>query len=418
MTHTFSVPRRFISGVYTAVLFAAPVVPIPTRADGNRVSIDDVVTAALNHSILVREIEATSASKKAEAFETRALPNPELATELAVPTSWEETRGRNELNVSIVQPLRLSHGRPRNRLAALIEAAGTAEKERTLLEFVTRVRLAFARSWVLSERSTTLERLLPRARSLYQLVKTGLGEGAYGKGDDALFRAEIFKTEAEIKGLIAEMGSAVSELSRLSGSSFATVTLLAPRLPVLPSADEFERRLDHSETKLQSRSHILLKLAQAADEVTRRDAFPELRPRLFYARTNEGVDLVGAGISFDLPFWSRNTAEKLRSDASLKTAQVNRALADSETFKRSVLDEVRSYAARRDELLLYQEKILPLLREALDATEQQVRNGTGSIFQLWQTLREYAETHEQYLELWTKTFSAHVELSVLLEEEI
>lgn len=417
MIHEFST-RRLIVGISTTLLFSAAFSPATMRADGNSVSIDDVVAAALNQSALVREIEATLANKRADAFETRTLSNPELGAEFAVPSSWNETRGSNEVDVSLAQPLRLSHGSLRNRVAALIEMAGTAEKERELLEFITRVRLAFARSWVLSERSNSLEGLLPQARSLYKLVNAGLGEGAYGRGDDALFEAELFKTEAELKELSAENTLAISELSKISGSSYASGKLRAPILPILPSTDQIKDRLDRSETKLQVRSQTLLELAQARDEVARRDAFPELRPRLFYSHTNEEVDLVGVGISFDLPFWSTNTAERIRSDAALKTAQASQALAESETFKRSILDAVKSYAVRRDELLLYQDKILPLLRKALHATEQQVRSGTASIFQLWQTLREYTETHEQYLELWTKTYSAHVELSVLLEEEI
>lgn len=410
--------RACVVGLGYAVLLSITLCPAPIRAQEKGLSIDDAVTAALKHSALVKEIEATYASQKAEAFETRTLTNPEFGTELAVPSSFEQTRGRNEVTISLVQPVRFTHGTARNRLAALIEVAGSSERERALLELVARVRMAFARIWVLSERRNAFGTLLPRARAIDRFVTAGLRVGAYGKGDDALFRAELFKAEAELKGLNAESIAGISELSRASGYSFADTTFVAPALPAVASAEQLKDRFERSETKVQERSRILLNLAKTAQEVARGDAYPEFRPRLFYSRSNDGVDLVGLGVSFNLPLWSRNTADRMRAEAALETAQANRLLTDTDIFKTSILEMARSYSIRREEILLYQQHILPLVRQALDATEQQVRSGTGSIFQLWQTLREYTDTNEHYLELWTEAFTAHVELSVLLGEEI
>ncbi|MBX9787517.1 MAG: TolC family protein [Pirellulales bacterium] len=407
-----------VVGLGCTVLLTITLCPAPIRAQGKALTIDDAVTAALTHSALVQEIEATFVRQKAEAFETRTLANPEFGTELAVPSSFEHSRGRNEITVNLVQPVKLTHGTVRNRLATLIDMAGSSERERALLELAARVRIAFARTWVLSERRNAFATLIPRAQALDRFVTAGLRVGAYGKGEDALFRAEVFKAEAELKGLTAESIAGLSELSRVSGYSFADTSLAAPTLPVVPAADQLKVRFERSETKVQERSKILLDLARAAKEVARGDAYPEFRPRIFFSRSNDGVDLVGLGVSFDLPFWSRNTADRMRADATFATARANHLLIDTENFKISILETARSYSIRREEILLYQQHILPLVRRALEATELQVRSGTGSIFQLWQTLREYADANQHYLELWTKAFTAHVELSVLLGEEI
>lgn len=79
---------------------------------------------------------------------------------------------------------------------------------------------------------------------------------------------------------------------------------------------------------------------------------------------------------------------------------------------------VKAYALRREEVLAYETKVLPGLREALTAFVSQVRDGQGSIFQLWQTLREYVDAQERYLELWTQTFAERAELAIILEEDI
>lgn len=403
-----------IISVLCAVLSAAH----PVQADEGHLSIDDAVKAALDASPLVQELEASFSIKTADSFEARTLPNPELEVDLGVPVSWEEKRGKNEVGVALSQPFRLSHGPLRNRLASLITAAGEGEKEKDLLGLIARVRLAFARSWVLSERSRILQEILPQARSLNKLVRSGLKEGAYGQGDDAIFRSETSKTEAELKGISAESIAALAELNRLTGSLFQGKQLLTPKLLSALSIESLKARLERSETKVQYRAKILFELAKADSAVARRDAFPELRPRLLYSRTDEAVDIVGVGISFDLPFYSQNTAERIRTEAKARSSQAQFNFTQSDVFKTSLLNAAKAYSLRGEELLLYEKNVLPALREALTAFEQQIRKGEGSIFQLWQTLREYIDTHERYLELWTRVFSEGAELSILLEEEI
>ena len=396
------------------VMFVAP----GARADEASFGIDDAVASALDASPLVQAVEATLSVREAEAFDARTLPNPGLDIDLGVPIASEGERGKNEFELALTQPFRLSHGALRNRLAALSAAVGRGERETELLGLVSRVRLAFARSWVLSERANALQEILPLARSLNKFVQTGLEEGAYGQGEGAIFRSETAKTEAALKGIAAESIASLAELNRLTARVFHGKNLLSPRLPSAPSIEMLKSRLDSGATKVQKRGRLLLDLAKAEAAVARRDAYPEFRPRLFYSRTNEAVDILGVGVSFDLPFYSQNTGERLRTDAGVRASQAQLNFNQSDAFKSSVVDAVRAYALRSEELLLYEKRVLPALREALTAFEQQVRKGEGSIFQLWQTLREYIDTNEAYLELWTRVFSEGAELSILLGEEI
>lgn len=386
--------------------------------DRETISIDEVTALALDKSPLVAQLEAEEQTRIANGFEIRTLANPELDAELGVPVDWEEERGKNELEVALSQPVRLSDGALRNRFASLLSTAARQKKERELFELLSRVRFIYARSWVLEERARALGEVLSQADSLHAFVARGLEEGAYGKGDDALFRSERAKLKASLKGISAESLAARSELARLTGLELAGKRLLMPDPAPMPSLELLEARLKRADTKVQQRAEILRDVAKAQAAVARRDSFPELRPRLFYSRTDEGKDLVGVGISFALPIFSQNTAERMRAEAEASASRAHWQFTRSEVFHRAILDAARAYRLRSEEVALYEREVLPALRQALTAFDRQLRGGEGSIFELWQTMRDYVDTQERYLELWTGVFSEGVELSILLEEEI
>lgn len=390
----------------------------PVVAADRALTIEDAVQSALDHSALVSEIESRNSLRIAEALDTRLLPNPQLNAQVGIPSGWEDRRGRNELDVAIEQPFRLSHGTLRNRLSRLIEATGSYEREKQLLELVTKVRLAYAQSWVLSERRRVLNEIAPRSKSLNDFVTKGVAEGAYGKGDEAVFRSAVAQIESELKGVSAESLLALAQLSRVTGEKMRDPVLSPPEIVPFLAPEELRTRLSGGVTQFQKRTRLLTELAEADMAVAKRDAFPEFRPHLSFSRTNEGTDIVGFGLTFDLPFYSQNSAERLRKDGQLRAAQAQLRFSRSGAFQTAITNEAEAYSLRREEVQLYKDKVLPPLDNALQALEIQVRAGQGSIFSLWQVSREYIDAQERYLELWTRAFSERIELAIILEEEM
>lgn len=388
-----------------------------SAARAESVGIEDAVASALDHSPLVQELEARFQIERAEALEAKVIADPELDAALAVPLASQNSRGDDEIDISLSQRVRASQGALRHRLSRLIEESASEEKEKGILETLVRVRFAFAQAWAVTERMRALRELIPHSRNLSRFVSKGLEIGAYGKGDEALFRAEEARIESDMKSLEADKLRAYAELSRLSGRSFSGATLVAPKLPLAFNENELRARLDGTKLRAQRRARLISEMSQAASDVAARDSFPELRPRLFYSHTNEGVDLLGLGVSFDLPF-TGNSAEKLKAEARQVTAKLNLSAKESDSFKTSVLESSAAYGLQLEALHIYETQVLPALRDALSALQKQISSGQGNVFQLWQTFRENATAQERYLELWTKLFSERTELSLLLEEEI
>jgi len=215
----------------------------------------------------------------------------------------------------------------------------------------------------------------------------------------------------------AEMFLAHARLSQIVGRSFVSNVLKEPILAKL-SIKDIEEKLKGGALKVQSRLSLIAELAIADAAVANRDAFPEFRPKLFYSKANDGIDILGVGLSFDLPFYSQNSVERIKKDSVERNALNKLKFFSGDVFKTSVVNSLKAYGLRREQVALYQDSVMPNLKSALTGFESQLKVGRGDVFSLWQTLREYFDTNQHYLELWTTVFSEHCELSLLLEEEI
>jgi len=387
-------------------------------AEPAAVSIEEIVNQALDASPIVKEIEASRVVRSADAFESKTLSNPTLDVDFGMPSAWKEQRGDNEFSVSLAQPFRLSHGTLRNRVASLFERVGNVEREQALLQLIAKSRVAFARLWLLSEQERVLREIQPKAKSLEAFVLSGVKQGTYGAADSAVFKTEIARNEAKVLAIAAEKLAAEAELTNLTGFEVGDRRLMAPLSPKVVSEAFVKEQLANNALRIQVRAKALNDLAKAELAVANRDAFPELRPKLFYSRTNEEADLVGLALSVDLPFFSRNSAERLRKRSEAVSTGASLTFVQSDVFKKAILKFVSRYELTRQQLNLYETKVVPSIKEALSSFESQVRHGEGSVFQLWQTLREYMEAQETFLELWAKAFTDHEELSILFGQEV
>jgi outer membrane protein TolC len=387
------------------------------QAAENVISIDDVMQAALDNSTIIGEVENSSAFTKADASDRETLSNPQLELSYGIPTTSLGKQGRDEFDIALEQPIRLSDGSLRNRLARLMYEAGNTDREKAILELFVQVKLAYARVWVLSERKRTLIELSKQATTFSEAVKVGAKAGAYAEAEALVFAAEVSKLKAELKGVEAEMFLAHARLSQIVGRSFVSNVLKEPILAKL-SIKDIEEKLKGGALKVQSRLSLIAELAIADAAVANRDAFPEFRPKLFYSKANDGIDILGVGLSFDLPFYSQNSVERIKKDSVERNALNKLKFFSGDVFKTSVVNSLKAYGLRREQVALYQDSVMPNLKSALTGFESQLKVGRGDVFSLWQTLREYFDTNQHYLELWTTVFSEHCELSLLLEEEI
>ena len=389
---------------------------IITPCSAQELTLDQALDSALNNSPLVSEIDASLAEKERQARDISILPNPELDIEQQFYGGGAKGATDNQPSANLIQPFRLSHLGLRSRVADLKEDAATRGKEIELIGFIQRVRLNYAHTWVLNERKRLLEDISSKSQKVSQFVDQGYKAAVFGKGEQAIFRAEAAKIEAELQGLNAEISRANSTFISLTGLSPLQRKLQKPGIAEVPK-DLIGRFTDGS-LKVQQQFDLLSRVASESLTLAERDAFPELRPRLVYAHTNDGGEFYGVGLSVPLPFWNRNQNAIHAASAQRQAADKTRTFYQSDAFRAQLTEIQSAISSSLNELDIYEKKVLPEFQTAFDAFDQQLRAGQGSTMQLWQTLISLNDSSKTFAELWAKTFGERAELGILIQEDI
>ncbi|MCC6953062.1 MAG: hypothetical protein IT290_02975, partial [Deltaproteobacteria bacterium] len=102
----------------------------------------------------------------------------------------------------------------------------------------------------------------------------------------------------------------------------------------------------------------------------------------------------------------------------LGSARAKSAYTRSEAFTTELDQLIVSLQATDEQVREYERSVIPAVREAVTLYDRQVREGQGSVQQLWQTQRELADTSDRSIELVVKAVAARAELSALVGQDI
>jgi cobalt-zinc-cadmium efflux system outer membrane protein len=278
----------------------------------------------------------------------------------------------------------LSRGR-----AAIAEARAAFEDfRRTGLDVVMRTRTAYAR---LANGNSQLEVNRRNSELLDQFVQ--ISRSRYESGTatqaDVLIAqtdaAKLLEARAEIERDISERQSALNVLmnrqaqARLDVSgrlSFTSQALSLAKLQAIALAQrpELQRAQDRVDAE---RSRL---------ELSNRQWFPDPALNVKTQRYNsaaQGVSEVDVGVSFPLPFlnFKKYGAGVLEARKSLENAGHEFDATRAETFG-LVRDQLKKIQTSATQYELYQDKILPVARQTVDAGRAAYEASTGGFLEL------------------------------------
>jgi len=380
-----------------------------------QVSYDQILAQALTASPAIVQSDAELAAMLAEGIAVATLPNPELQAEIRPAVASRGTADRTELAASISQPLRLSYFSLRGEVSRAIERAARADQKLAILRLTQEIRLAYGKLWALDERRTELDQAKGRAARVARFLEEATKKGLMGAAESALFVAEQRRLEADRLGLEADRARAEGELLRLSSYPLPIGQIAPLPLPDLPKelAPDLQQSLPEVE-----RATLMLDLAKTQVDLARKDSFPRFAPVIGYERTGEGTQYVGLGVTFELPLFDRNQAERLKREAEQRAAAAKTAYLKSHTFEREAALVLGSARAVEAQAAAYRQNVIPTLLHAVESHEKLLRAGQGAMLQLWQSQKELYEAQAKYLELWSEALARRVELTVILGKEM
>ncbi len=392
--------------IQAVLIGAALALPSSLNAE---TTLDSVLDQALNESPMVKEIEVQIATQRSVGIATTTMKNAELDAEIRFPTSSGENRGSDEIAVSLSQPLRPSDFGARARVNRLIAATAKIDRQIELLGFSQRIALAYAKAWAMKRREGELKGYLKLTSAMEQTVKSASEGGFLSPGEGLLFGAEAKKVRYQLTAISTDANRAQADLSKLVGFSVED-RLVRPEISKIPT---LESLFENATLPTQERAKLALTLAKEQQKLSELDAYPSFAPKLVYERTNDSQDYVGLGISIDLPFSDRNQADRLVRSAEASAAQSQNRYFAGDGFKNEVRALSESLSASAALLNGYEEEIIPMLQEALRAEEKMLNSGQGSVFRVWQTLRELSSAEEETIERLIKFYTDKTELVVL-----
>lgn len=398
-------------------LIAGCLIARPTCAeprDSRPVTVEEVIEFALANSPEVKAIEANQAAVRAEGIALGTLSNPQLDGEYRYPTSSAGRARANEAGASLSQPLRLSNFGARQRVNALIQSSADADRAMAVLALSQEIRLLYTKGWVLSERQLQLESTRKKAAGVSRYIEQAVGRGLFGKGEGAGFRAEERRLAAELVGVGADLERVRADLTRKTAMTFDAVAFKRPEwtevtLPVAGGG---------AELPVQKRAELLTKLAEEHNRLARLDRFPRFSPRLVYARTNDGFDYAGVGLSIELPVFDANRAERTRREAEAGAARAAKTYFAGDSFASEVSHLVNAVRATSEQARMYEREVSPQFEEALRTYDERLRAGQAALPQIWQTLQALSGSRDTGLELQVKAATARAELSVMVGQDV
>ena len=219
-------------------------------------------------------------------------------------------------------------------------------------------------------------------------------------------------------GVEGDIKAGEANLTRLVGRSMLSRSLVKPDMAAHFTVDAVRAKEKNSAIGASQRADLLVELANAQKRLARRDSFPEFTPQLMASRNDEGTTFLGAGITIPLPFSDRNQSQIIQRDGELRAAEARRNYVKEGAFSDEISALVDAVNLALSEAELFESKVVPAFQDSLRFQERQFREGSGSIFQIWQTQRELFESQAKALELWTKAFSLRIELEILVGQEL
>ena len=385
---------------------------------GEPLSLEAFRAMALHHSPLVAEIDSSFSEDLAKAIETETLHNPELQADLLF--TRQELGGDNDtqVQVSLGQPVRISDFGKRSRVSELLRKSADIQKRAKLLEYTQRISLQFRTVAAYQEIERVLRSAEKRASDKVRLIKEGVKKGLLSQGEELLFEGEMYRLQAQAKGVASTIAALQNELTKSIGLKCFTAAASVVPSGELPSEEALLEAARRSAISESARAEALSELAAEQSRLAELDAVPVLAPRVIYEHTDNGGEYVGAGITMPLPFWNRNQAERTRALSEQRKADLKVRLLRAGGLEEQISNLRRAAASADEQARIYSAKVLPAFEGTLRSQEKLYGEGKGNVLQVWQTLRAFNEVQTQGVQLQLEAASARIQLAILVGEEV
>ena len=355
--------------VLMALLALAP----PPQAEGPaepagdwRERLRSAIERALAHNPALAGMGARIEVARHRIAQADSLPDPELEIGVKDVPPSDFSLSRNDFTMEMVTARQRFPGagkRHAQRMVAEAElASAAAVRARDAVRLASDVADAFFQLAEIDRRIEISDRARKRLKEAAQSATERYRVGKGAQTDVLRANLETTALDERLISLRADRGAQAARFNALQGLSPAAAA--APVGPVDPLPDA--RRSEEILREAQERSPAVaaaasdLRRAEEGSKLASLERRPDLTGMGYYARRRKFEDLVGASVSFTLPF---THPQRLREHRAEADAAVSAARADLEAARNTIRQEVAAAFAElernREQAELYRSAILP-----------------------------------------------------------
>ncbi|MBL0225210.1 MAG: TolC family protein [Geobacteraceae bacterium] len=417
-----------VRGSVLSLLLSA-VTCLPALADPAPRSINEIVALALKHSAELTALEKDAAARQSMAFQAGTFSNPVL--ELQGSTgSLTGSPEEHTASIGINQELPL-YGKLRlRREAGQLEAEALQRQRdnaaRLLRDEIATLALDYSLATKRHDLATDLVKL---NRELAVIAEERFKAGDIPELDLNLARVELIRAESRLLEAGREQTPLRLKIASLTGLNESDITLSDPLSApgASQSTAELVKRALVSRPDLIALSHERDK-AETETRLAKAEALPNLTAGLF-AQWQRGATEVGGmsstssdtqlglRLSMPIPVFDRNRGGQAAARAHLDAAD-SRRLALERTISAEVEAAVSRVSASERILTMFEQGILPQLKENLKLTQEAYRIGEVGILSVIDEQKKFFEVNDSYLSAQHSKRVATVKLETAVATEL
>jgi cobalt-zinc-cadmium efflux system outer membrane protein len=389
-------------------------------AQGDGLTIDEVVAEALRNNPERRFFEAEIAVARAGQRLAGRLANPELSSSIGQKFVRADGLRAEGLawSVSVVQPFEWP-GRIGLRKAIANRDLELAELgfDRFRIALAGRVRTLAFGVFAAREKAAAAAEVAERFSALREVMLARDPAGLTPLLETRVIEAtelNALRTASEA-GLAAE--SALLELNQLRGApagSFLQIRASDDAVPSLPETATLVAMARTNNFELRVRA---AELAQQGFRVAlaRNERYPALAIGPTYEEENAGGEreqFIGLGLSLPLPLWNRNTDNIAAAEARQLQAETSLFVLERE-LERKVLAAALAVETRRREMARWRPDAIEHFREAAALADRHYRLGAVPISTYVELQKQYLDAIDGLLDTRKEALEAVAELELL-----
>jgi outer membrane protein, heavy metal efflux system len=364
------------------------------------VRLDELVALARGRNPAIRAARHRAAAAEAQVPQAGALPDPTLSAGLMylpLPDLDLSAEGMTMFSFQVSQRIPVPGSRAlREAEAEALHRAALREVEELELQVVARLKAAYHELVFAQETERILERNRALLEDLASVAEGRLAVGGVPQQDVLRAQTEVTRIDEQLAGLDARRTAALAEINAiLDRDPLQPVTPAYPRelrrvataIPPagaftaaslegglgsgLPSLGELQAELLRSRPSLLAHIERIEAMEQRRARAER-ERWPDLGWMVAYSPRSGRRDMLGLGLSVDLPLFRGRKQDQAVAEAVERVA-------DHEVQHHEMVAELRSeVAARYNTLVRTRERILLVAEGVIPQARATVESATGA----------------------------------------